>query len=73
MAAVGAVWRARRDSRSTDCPVVWCFFFNDPATTEFYTIYDPLSLHDALPIWLGSARPDSARLGSARLGPARLC
>src|SRR2546422_2103372 len=24
------------------------FFFNDPATTEIYT----LSLHDALPIWL---------------------
>src|SRR5689334_24899145 len=24
-----------------------CFFFNDPATTEIYT----LSLHDALPIW----------------------
>src|SRR5438094_7249712 len=26
-------------------------FFNDPATTEIYT----LSLHDALPIWLGSS------------------
>src|SRR5256885_8510728 len=26
-----------------------CFFFNDTATTEIYT----LSLHDALPIWLG--------------------
>src|ERR1051326_1463407 len=25
------------------------FFFNDPAPTEIYT----LSLHDALPIWLG--------------------
>src|SRR5437870_10847654 len=25
---------------------VFCFFFNDPATTEIYT----LSLHDALPI-----------------------
>src|SRR3712207_8756510 len=25
------------------------FFFNDTATTEIYT----LSLHDALPIWLG--------------------
>ena len=24
-----------------------CFFFNDTATTEIYT----LSLHDALPIW----------------------
>src|ERR1035438_10766327 len=29
-----------------------CFFFNDTATTEIYT----LSLHDALPIW-----PDSPR------------
>src|SRR4051812_50043892 len=28
------------------------FFFNDPATTEIYT----LSLHDALPICLGGAR-----------------
>src|SRR5438094_5426087 len=27
----------------------FCFFFNDTATTEIYT----LSLHDALPIWLG--------------------
>src|SRR2546422_7042474 len=26
------------------------FFFNDTATTEIYT----LSLHDALPIWLGA-------------------
>src|SRR5687768_18454581 len=29
------------------------FFFNDPATTEIYT----LSLHDALPIWRADA-PD---------------
>ena len=28
-----------------------CFFFNDTATTEIYT----LSLHDALPIWGGGA------------------
>src|SRR3712207_6959832 len=26
---------------------MYCFFFNDTATTEIYT----LSLHDALPIW----------------------
>src|SRR3712207_8194392 len=26
---------------------MWCFFFNDTATTEIYT----LSLHDALPIY----------------------
>src|SRR3989304_6361450 len=31
--------------------VVFFFFFNDTATTEIYT----LSLHDALPIWLGFA------------------
>src|SRR5215203_7283725 len=35
------------------------FFFNDPATTEIYT----LSLHDALPI-SGGTRPGSSR-GSA--------
>src|SRR5690554_7508819 len=29
------------------------FFFNDPATTEIYT----LSLHDALPIWSLPDRP----------------
>src|SRR5437667_4697447 len=28
---------------------ILCFFFNDPATTEIYT----LSLHDALPILFG--------------------
>src|SRR6059036_3357067 len=27
------------------------FFFNDTATTEIYTTYDTLSLHDALPIF----------------------
>src|SRR5687767_15700505 len=27
--------------------MIYCFFFNDTATTEIYT----LSLHDALPIW----------------------
>src|SRR3712207_8624894 len=30
-----------------------CFFFNDTATTEIYT----LSLHDALPIWGGAGDP----------------
>src|SRR5271157_6570807 len=30
----------------------WCFFFNDTATTEIYT----LSLHDALPIWTPTMR-----------------
>src|SRR2546422_6895830 len=34
------------------CCFLMFFFFNDPATTEIYT----LSLHDALPIWTISAR-----------------
>ena len=34
---------------TTDC----LFFFNDTATTEFYT----LSLHDALQIYLSSFKP----------------
>src|SRR3712207_8680750 len=38
--------------RSTVCRL---FFFNDTATTEIYT----LSLHDALPICAGWARPGS--------------
>jgi hypothetical protein len=29
-----------------------CFFFNDTATTEIYTLTDTLSLHDALPIYI---------------------
>src|SRR3712207_9583358 len=39
----------------------YCFFFNDTATTEIYT----LSLHDALPI---SARPVRPRQGAAERG-----
>src|SRR3712207_8067323 len=47
-----------------------CVFFNDTATTEIYT----LSLHDALPIWFESSRPDhyfraySKTDGSSRAG-----
>src|SRR3712207_7881235 len=39
-----------------------CFFFNDTATTEIYT----LSLHDALPIWwnTGTAQRPSASVTS---------
>src|SRR3712207_7829035 len=33
-----------------------CFFFNDTATTEIYT----LSLHDALPIFSGAVDPVAA-------------
>src|SRR5258708_29955564 len=40
-----------------------CFFFNDTATTEIYT----LSLHDALPIYGNIPRcPDPVRLTKAR-------
>src|SRR5947209_20148574 len=35
------------------------FFFNDPATTEIYT----LSLHDALPIWPRAPRGRPSRSG----------
>src|SRR3546814_17832428 len=31
--------------------VLYCFFFNDTATTEIYTYLHTLSLHDALPIY----------------------
>src|SRR5438270_6084675 len=34
--------------------LIFFFFFNDPATTEIYT----LSLHDALPIWSEVAQDD---------------
>src|SRR5213082_3097397 len=34
------------------------FFFNDAATTEIYTVSDTLSLHDALPIYLGHHAAD---------------
>src|SRR5690606_41283252 len=32
------------------------FFFHDPPTTEIYT----LSLHDALPIWMGFSLPPTS-------------
>src|SRR3546814_3238374 len=34
---------------------LYCFFFNDTATTEIYTYVHTLSLHDALPIWRKAA------------------
>src|SRR3712207_8377842 len=40
----------------TSSTIIFCFFFNDTATTEIYT----LSLHDALPIWNISAELTSA-------------
>src|SRR3546814_18217802 len=37
-----------------ECESVYvCFFVNDTATTEIYTYGHTLSLHDALPIWIG--------------------
>src|SRR5438105_7113723 len=56
--------------------LVLCFFFNDTATTEIYT----LSLHDALPIWkvhaaelerLWRDRGDEERRRSDRFGAHR--
>src|SRR3712207_9155100 len=37
--------------------VMYCFFFNDTATTEIYT----LSLHDALPIFFDGLSSKEAR------------
>src|SRR5260221_14770154 len=58
-------------------PVFLCFFFNDTATTEIYT----LSLHDALPIcpttsstgrrWLRSPGPGSSMRGTSPNSPRR--
>src|SRR3712207_8130681 len=44
-----------------------CFFFNDTATTEIYT----LSLHDALPIWAGAPAAPAVAGGSGEVLPAR--
>src|SRR5205807_4260912 len=46
-------------------PAIFFFFFNDPPTTEIYT----LSLHDALPIFVGR---DGADLGDLVLAVDRL-
>src|ERR1035437_10423180 len=40
--------------------VLFCFFFNDTATTEIYT----LSLHDALPIYHGGRCHERRRHGA---------
>src|SRR3712207_7773425 len=44
--------------------MMWCFFFNDTATTEIYT----LSLHDALPIWHSTTRQQRPERRSAAWG-----
>src|SRR5687767_15484355 len=54
------------EERYKPLPVMTPFVFNDPATTEIYT----LSLHDALPIcswgWLPPPEPPSALRAPAR-------
>src|ERR1039457_6373535 len=60
-----------RSRSSTQCRLPSLLFFNDTATTEIYT----LSLHDALPIWIGGSRiaapcPRSARKRRRRIGGA---
>src|SRR5688572_32515079 len=45
------------------------FFFNDPATTEIYT----LSLHDALPISRAAARRSGRRWRRGRRVPPARC
>src|SRR3712207_9026991 len=47
--------------------LVCCFFFNDTATTEIYT----LSLHDALPISGEVRRHEAAAAQGARVPPDR--
>src|SRR3712207_8814388 len=51
-----------------------CFFFNDTATTEIYT----LSLHDALPIWRRAVRHRGQEVrpgprGARRAEPCPAC
>src|SRR6266571_3671407 len=45
-AKTGGSWRFVQERDGTEYAFHGCFFFNDTATTEIYT----LSLHDALPI-----------------------
>src|SRR4028119_1507580 len=58
--------KGRAQSRSVG--MLSCFFFNDTATTEIYT----LSLHDALPIWrVSTQQPTSLSVTKApiRISP----
>src|SRR2546430_14973286 len=50
--------------RSPRDPRVCFFFFNDTATTEIYT----LSLHDALPIYLGSGAGTDSLVAAQMVG-----
>src|SRR5687768_18279187 len=53
-----------RECRVYECLffALFCFFFNDTATTEIYT----LSLHDALPIWRSTPWPSSRTRAASR-------
>src|ERR1039457_7700110 len=50
------------DEGDRNCSCFCCFFFNDTATTEIYT----LSLHDALPISDRCTVPDHGRQEGSR-------
>src|SRR6059036_1879756 len=67
-------FRSRR--RSTNTILLICssfFFFNHTATTEIYTTYDTLSLHDALPILVRRWRSaDAERDTEVPYGPETL-
>src|SRR6187397_3643237 len=50
------------------------FFFNDTPTTEIYTVYNTLSLHDALPIYGCGRRRVREEAGAAhRLHACERC
>ena len=56
------------DKEENNSEIIFCFFFNDTATTEIYT----LSLHDALPIWWTSETVDEMKwqTGNGAVGEA---
>src|SRR6187402_3916745 len=52
---------------------LFCFFFNDTATTEIYTVSYTLSLHDALPISPVGSGPGARRtsVSAGTMSPTR--
>src|SRR5205085_8716185 len=55
--ACASIYSSCLPSDSSCRVYIFFFFFNDPATTEIYT----LSLHDALPIWTFNSHLASLR------------
>src|SRR6187549_4277650 len=51
------------------CNIFFFFFFNDTATTEIYTGWYTLSLHDALPIFRRRALTVSPVRGASPVAP----